>query len=210
MEEVKSIENPAALKSTAYHPGGKEIAAGISNKTIIWNTESGEEVARLLQFGDIHNLAYSNDGRWLATASSEGIVYLWDVENGYTIVSKTMQMNGEPFSLEFSPDGSLLAGGSSNYFAYIWDVALGQEVSRLPHSDVVRSVSFSPDGLELATVARKTVQIWDIPALPSLSTDNIVDEVCSHLVSNLSQAEWDNLYPGDEYRLLCPSLESKK
>jgi WD40 repeat protein len=119
-------------------------------------------------------------------------------------------MNGKPHALAFSPDGKLLAGGSSNYFAYLWDVSLGQEISRIPHSDVVRSVSFSPDGLELATVARKTVQIWDIPALPITPTDTLVDAACAHLVSNLSEIEWESIYTGDEYRVLCPDLDTKK
>ena len=81
---------------------------------------------------------------------------------------------------------------------------------RLPHSDVVRSVSFSPDGLELATVSRKTVQIWDIPMLPTISTSELVDTVCAHLVYNLSETEWAEVYPDEEYRLLCPNLAVKK
>ncbi|MCP4143398.1 MAG: TIR domain-containing protein [Chloroflexi bacterium] len=209
-EEIDSIENPAPLQSVAYHPNGKHLAAGMENKINIWDVETKERVAGLFQSGEYHNIAYSPDGAWFAAGSSEGIIYLVSVEHNYSFTDNFLRMNGQPYSLTFSPDGKLLAGGSSNYFAYLWDVSLGQEISRIPHSDVVRSVSFSPDGLELATVARKIVQIWDIPALPVTTTDALVDTACSHLVSNLSEIEWELIYSGDEYRLLCPDLEMKK
>ena len=208
--EIGIIENSAPLQAVAYHPEGLQIALAMENEIIIWDIESKREIATLAQLGDIHNIAYSSDGVWLATGSSEGTIYLWNVQNNYALSPKDLRMNGEPYGLEFSPDSSLLAGGSTNKFAYLWDVALGQEISRLPHSDIVRSVSFSPDGLELVTVSRKTVQIWDIPMLPSLSTDSIVSMVCSHLTFNLSQAKWDEVYPSEEYRLLCPDLEAKE
>ena len=209
-EEIASIENPAPLQSVAYHPGGKHVAAGMMNKIVIWDVESKQEVETLRQTGEFHNLTYSGDGTWLAAGSNEGIIYLWNVENNYALSSNYLRMNGQPYALAFSPDGKLLAGGSSNYFAYLWDVSLGQEISRIPHSDVVRSVSFSPDGLELATVARKTVQIWDIPALPVTPTDTLMETACAHLVSNLSESEWETIYASDEYRLLCPDLDVKK
>ena len=209
-EVVNTIENPASLQAVVYHPGGKELAASMENIIIIFDVESQEEITHLLHSGELHNIAYSGDGKWLATASSEGEIRLWDVENDYALSPNILRMNGQPYALEFSPDSSLLVAGSTNRFAYIWDVALGQEISRLPHSDVVSSVEFSPDGLELATVSRKTVQLWDIPALPLTRTDILVETACSHLVSNLSQSEWEFFYAGEEYRTLCPDLEAEK
>ncbi len=209
-EEIANIENPAPLQSVVYHPNGKHIAAGMENKINIWDIQTKERVAGLVQTGEYDNITYSPDGTWFAAGSSEGIIYLVSVEHNYSFTEDFFRMNGQPHALTFSPDGKLLAGGSSNYFAYLWDVSLGQEISRIPHSDVVRSVSFSPDGLELATVARKTVQIWDIPALPVTPTDSLVDTACAHLISNLSEIEWEKNYAGDEYRLLCPNLDMKK
>lgn len=74
----------------------------------------------------------------------------------------------------------------------------------------VTGISFSPDGLELATVARKSVQIWDTPALPRTQTDSLIDTACSRLVSNMSQQEWDLIYPGVECRLICSGLTIKE
>ncbi len=208
-KEVDTLENSASIQSVAYHPEGTQIAVGMKNKIIIWDLEN-KTSHELAQTGSLHNIAYSSDGLWLATASSEGVIYLWDVQNNYAQSPYILRMSGEPHSLEFSPDNNLLAGGSTNAFAYLWDISLGQEVARLPHSDVVRSVSFSPDGLELATVSRKTVQIWDIPALPIISTNELVDAVCAHLIFNLSETEWTEIYADEEYRLLCPDLTVKE
>ncbi len=206
-EEIYNIENPAALQAVAYHPNGKKIAVSMENMVTIWDLETKEEITTLSHVGELHNIAYSPNGKWLATGSSEGDVRLWDTENNYTLFPTIFRMNGQPYALAFSPDSSLLATGSSNYFAYLWDIALGQEITRLPHSDVVTSVEFSPDGLELATVARKTVQLWDIPALPVTHTDTLVETACSHLTSNLSGTEWELFYGDEEYRLLCPGLQ---
>ncbi len=208
--ELSVIETPASLQAVAYHPDGVQLATSMEGKIIIWDIEKKTEITHLLHAGELHNIAYSNDGKWLATASSEGAIRLWDVENGYALFPTILRMNGQASALVFSPDSSLLAAGSSNYFAYIWDIALGQEITRLPHSDVVTSVEFSPDGLELATVARKTLQLWDIPALPVTRTDTLVETACAHLVSNLSQTEWQLFYADEEYRVLCPGLEAAK
>ena len=209
-KEIDSIENPSAVQSVAYYPEGKQIAVGMEAQIIVWDTESETQVATLSQTGSLHNIAYSHDGLWLATASSNGEIYLWDVKDGYTQSPKILHINGSPYSLEFSPNNNLLAGGSSSKFAYLWDISLGQEVARIPHNDLVSSVSFSPDGAELATVSRKTVQIWDVAALPTISTSKLVDAVCAHLIANLSEARWASIYPDEEYRPLCPDLAVKE
>ena len=156
----------------------------------------------------MHNIAFSPDGKWLAAASSEEQVYLWDVENNYSLSETVLRMNGEPYALAFSPDSNYIAAGSSNKFAYIWDLSLGQEISRIPHSDVVTGVEFSPDGLELATAARKVVQLWDFPSLPVIQKDTLVETACSRLIANMTETEWTLTHSDDEeYRLLCPELD---
>jgi len=210
-EEAFVLENPAELLSVAFSVDGTQLAVGLNGRIIIWDLETKEKYVELVQAGEVESLAYSPDGAWLATASLEGTIYLWNVQSEYSAALPTvLRINGQPQALEFGPDSSLLAAGSSNYFAYLWDVAIGQEVSRLPHSDVVRSVSFSPDGSKLATTSRKVIQIWDVAALPSITTDELINAACSHLTDNLSQDIWNLIYADDEYRLLCPDLAAKE
>ncbi len=208
--EVGNLEHAASLQAINYHPDGKHLVVTMTNRIVIWDLENKTQVTTLYHVGELHNAAYSPNGKLLATASSEGTIYLWDVENNYSLSKTVLRMNGQPYSLAFSPDSNLVVAGSSNKFAYIWDLTLGQEITRLPHSDVVSSVEFSPDGLELATAARKVVQIWDVPALPLTYTDTLVKDACAHLVSNLSQTEWELFYSGEEYRPFCADLSAKQ
>jgi WD40 repeat protein len=116
-------------------------------------------------------------------------------------------MNGQALAIAFSPGDRWLAAGGTSTFAYLWDIPLGEEVSRLPHSEAVSSVSFSTDGKLLATASRKVVQFWDIPALPLVPTSELIDVACSHLTANINESEWNVIFPGEDYRPICPDLQ---
>ena len=68
------------------------------------------------------------------------------------------------------------------------------------------AVSFSNDGDLLVSVSRKVVQVWDIPALPLVTTSDLITEACSHLIANINESEWEVIFPTEEYRPICPNL----
>jgi WD40 repeat protein len=75
-------------------------------------------------------VAFSPDGRLLASGSDDQTVKLWDVETGQEV--RTLRgHNGGVWSVAFSPDGRLLASGSGDGTVKLWDVATGQEVRTL-------------------------------------------------------------------------------
>jgi WD40 repeat protein len=89
----------------------------------IWDTTSHQLVDRMIGHNEmVNNVAYSPDGKFLASASLDGTVILWD--------TKTHQVLGRPFesdtpsisSLMFSPGGDQLAAGGNDGKIYIWDV----------------------------------------------------------------------------------------
>jgi len=207
-EQQYSLENPSSVFSVAFQPGGTHLVAGMHDKTIIWDTDTQEQIIGLLQTGDVNTVAFSNDGTLLATASSEGTIYVWNATENYSGEPIVLRLNGQPQSITFSQDNRWLAAGGSNNFAYLWDISLGEEVSRLPHSETVSSVSFSSDGNLLATASRKVIQIWDVPALPLVPTSELISEACSHLTANISESEWEVIFPGEDYRPICPDLQA--
>jgi WD40 repeat protein len=161
--------------------------------------------------GDIISVAFSQDGKWLATGSNKNLVVLWKAQGtSFVQAGDPLNLKGNPQVLAFSPNGKWLVGGSTENFANIWEVAAGQEIARIPHGDRVNGVSFSPDGSQLFTVSRKMVRIWDINGIPPVPRDRLIDAACSHLVTNLSRDEWKNLFRSETYRLLCPDLPEGK
>ena len=204
-----SLNTKGVILSLAVSPNGKYLVAGIEeeNHSVVWDLTTQVQVATLEQVGRIKAVQFSRDGKLLATGSSEATVFLWNVEDGsFSRAENEFDANGEVLSMEFSPDNSLLAVGDSTGYAYLFDLALKQEVARLPHVDKVTSVSFSPSGKQLATVARKTVSLWDVPSIPRVMRDSLVETACAHLTTNFDMNKWKFLFFEEEYRLICPNL----
>ena len=212
-ERQFELNNSEPVISMAVNPGGTLVAAGLNDKIKIWDLVTKKEVAPdLLQQGNIATVAFSPDGKMLATGSADGTVILWKVDgNTFTQIGDTINIIGaRRMLLAFSPDSKWLAGGSLG-FAYIWDTATVQEFARIPHgSNPVTSVSFTNDGTQFLTVSRKVVRIWDVSSIPQIFDDQLINFACSHLTSNLSFDEWTTYFGQTNYHLTCPDLTEKK
>jgi WD40 repeat protein/serine/threonine protein kinase len=112
--------------------------------------------------GAILTLAFSPDGKTLASGDSLGIVKLWDVASGAECATLVRGSSGGG-ELAFSPDGKILAysgGGAGGATVTLWEVATGRQLTGLEGSG--SSLSFSPDGKTLAMATDETVRLWDV------------------------------------------------
>ncbi|PWB69814.1 MAG: hypothetical protein C3F07_18405 [Anaerolineales bacterium] len=211
-ERQFSLDNSEKVYAMVASPTEAWVAAGLNGRTKVWNADTREEVAELPQAGDISSLAFSPNGKFLATGNSEGSVILWSIAGTkFTKAGDILYLNGYARSLAFSPDGKWLAGGGSTGFAYLWDIATTQEMTRIRHgNNPVTSVSFSTDGSQLFTVARKIVRLWDIQSLALVPRDQLIPFACKHLLTNLSLEDWKTYFANEDYHSTCPGLEEEK
>jgi RNA polymerase sigma factor (sigma-70 family) len=110
----------------------------------------------------ISALAFSPDGKTLASGTHTGTIRLWDAATGKELHLLTGH-GGGIYSLAFTPDNKTLASGSWDKTIRLWDVATGRQLQILnSHQNWVLSVAFSPDGKSLASGSGdNTIRLWD-------------------------------------------------
>ncbi len=119
----------------------------------------------VLQIGSVR----TTDGTWLASASGDGTVRIWDPATGQQRATLTGH-TGWVTAVAIAPDGTWLASGTGDGTVRIWDPVTGQQRTTLTgHTGTVTAVAIAPDGTWLASASRdETVRIWD-PATASIS-----------------------------------------
>nr|POF14302.1 vegetative incompatibility protein het-e-1 [Quercus suber] len=116
-------------------------------------------------------VAFSPNGRVLASASFDMTVRLWDAISGEAIQILEAH-EGKVNDVVFSPDGAVLASASYDTTVQLWNATSGEEMSMLEgHDEQVNAVAFSPDGAVLASASDdRTVRLWDAKTGEALHT----------------------------------------
>lgn len=167
------------ITALAFSPDGREVAASGFHEVTLWKAGDGALDRRLRGQGErVYEIAYSPDGRWMATASGDpgqaGGVTLWISEpgGGGKPVRDLLESTDSVFAVAFSPDGKRLAAAGADRAIRVWEVESGKLVALIEdHADWVLDVAFSPDGKRLASASRdKTCKVFDLAKKESLVT----------------------------------------
>jgi WD40 repeat protein len=174
---------------SSYQKLTSEALSYACGRISLWDTATGQELGAFTDTNHILHLSFSPDGRTLLGLSEISTIKLWDIAAKQELRTLRLHSNGQLRA--FSQDGKLLAI-ADNGVVSIWELATGAELGVLnPHSGVIFSAVFSPDGKMLAIGGEDfIVKLWDV------STDSELASLISLNVSDWMVLTPDGFFDG--------------
>ncbi len=179
LSETTALLSPAQSRKVSRRAillGLAGIAvAGVAGGGIAWiehmqatqppSTVSTNHMAGLYTYrghsGYVWSAAWSPDGKWVASGSSDRTAQVWNAANGSNPYIYTGHSDSV-YAVAWSPDGKRIASASYDTTIQVWDAAGGHPYTYSGHSSWVWTVRWSPNGRFIASAGGdRTVQIWD-------------------------------------------------
>ena len=170
--EVQQLNHPDPVLSIVYSPDGKYLLTGTTANLISeggfgyqWDVTTGNKLRTFPNHKKgIPAVAWSADGKLLATAGWDNVVSLFNADTG-TLVTEIKEP-ATIIAVAFSPDTKMIAaaGGTDN-MVHVVEIATGKEVQKIKCQTAPYSVMFSPDGSQLLVANKfpdKKVHLWDL------------------------------------------------
>jgi RNA polymerase sigma factor (sigma-70 family) len=183
--ERLALDGPGA-ECAAFAPDGRAVATANLGSVHLWDAATGKHLlswsahpgawpgGRRPRAWWVYAIAYSPDGRTLATASDDQTACLWDSRTGRKV--RGFAGAGEAYAVAFSSDGKRLAVSSSDKFdenligspqagtIRLWEVATGKPLGKVAaHTQAARCLAFLPGDGQLAVGSYDSgIEAWDV------------------------------------------------
>ncbi len=164
---------------------GKMLAYSMGNRIYLWNMNTGEQLAALkiskglmggllerfhLRNFNVYALAFTPDGKTLATGNGNKKIHLWDVATQNLIETISGHQHAV-CKLAFSSDGTILASGDTGGKIHLWEFATRRLLATYDgHKNFIHTLAFAPDGKTLASISGHdyrqdgTIFLWNVPS----------------------------------------------
>ena len=153
---------PAPANSVAFSRDGSQLAAAVGPRAVVWNLRTGSKPLVRSYATDLLAVAFSPDGRVVATGDDLGGARVWNLRTGVDV-----ELNGHEKAIEsvaFSPDGRSLVTASQDETARSGTSRSRRTRAELRgHNDLVLSATFARDGKRVVTGgADGTIRVWAV------------------------------------------------
>jgi len=176
LQPIAHFRGEKHLRNIVFNADSHVLAASYENGAILlWNVTTGRVLHRLvhpvLNSNTVSTIAFSPDGKVLASGSNDSVVF-WNVATGKPTGQQLTGHQTVIKSVAFSPDGHTLASIDENSAIMLWDIRTMEPLLSQPFlntdPDLALEVpfqtglAFSPDGSELAAGGYQSVTVWNV------------------------------------------------
>ena len=148
------------VKAVTFSPNGSTIATG-GRHAKLWDARTYNEIVTLRHTAWVWAVAFSNDGRLLATGDNSGQVTVWDLQTQRS-VTRILADSNAVYTVQFSPDAQILAGAGYEGKVKLWKAPNWIPYGTLTTNGTISNMSFSPDSSTLATTGYTSVNLWGV------------------------------------------------
>ena len=167
VNRVGRVPNVVAT-TAAYDPTGERVVIAYVDGSLYLHRLDGVGPPQNIPTAggvqrQIGTIAFSPNGRWMATSANDGTIILYAVQREYIVVGQLLGQQGEIRNLIFSPDSAqLLAVSDGVDYAHVYDMDRFRAIGLLQTRNRLsfRAAAFSSDGQRIVTAGTSTVDVW--------------------------------------------------
>ncbi|MFO0799711.1 MAG: serine/threonine-protein kinase [Gemmataceae bacterium] len=160
-----AIGPKVGVSGVAFGPTGATVATAdfVLDSAHVWDASTGQRISTCHGETEATAVAFSADGRSIATAGKDRAARVWDATTGQPRTTFTGHTD-QVYAVAFSPDGTKVASGGKDRTVRVWDASSGRVWDTLAdHADVVLGLAFSPDGTLLVSASSdRTARVYRV------------------------------------------------